>query len=148
MTSRDDPIEILFVEDDRRDVRLVRESLARLSTDVRLIATPNGDDGLELLAERRDVDARTVPDLVLLDLGSPRADGFAFLEAIREDDALTRVPVLVLTDSAADEDVLESYDRAANASLPKPDDGDGFATMIEAVAEFWFGKVALPVVSS
>ncbi|SDQ98309.1 response regulator [Natronobacterium texcoconense] len=144
MTNTEDPLEILLVEDDPEDVRLLREAFGELSIDVMLTVISDGADAVDRLEDRCDDAAKTVPDLVLLDLGLPGMDGFEFLETIRNDGVLARLPVLVLTRSRATEDVLESYDLAANAYLTKPTDPSDYASIVEAIAEFWFRQAMLP----
>lgn len=148
MTDRfDDPIEILLVEDNPGDVRLTQEAFKQLSTETTIHVATDGDEALEFLTDRRDSDPDTVPDLVLLDLNLPRMNGLEFLETIKGDATLTRIPVLVLTSSEAVEDILESYELSANAYLTKPTDPAEYAAMVEAVSEFWLHKAALPPIS-
>ncbi|RKD97443.1 response regulator [Halopiger aswanensis] len=138
-----EPVEILLVEDNPGDVRLIQEAFKELPTEVTLCVVTDGDDALTLLQNRR-AEAAALPDLVLLDLNLPRMGGLEFLEAIQDEPAFARLPVLVLTSSEAYEDVLESYELAANAYLTKPTDPDEFSSMVETIAEFWFQRVALP----
>ena len=140
----EEPIEILLVEDNPGDVRLIQEAFKELETDVTLCAVTDGDEALEILATRRSDETASVPDLILLDLNLPRMGGLEFLEAIQEDAGFARLPVLVLTSSNACEDILESYELAANAYLTKPTDPAEFTSMVETVAEFWFKRAALP----
>lgn len=149
MTDRlEEAIEILLVEDNPGDVRLTQEAFKGLSTETTIHVAIDGDEALEFLSRRRDADSDSVPDIVLLDLNLPRMGGLEFLEAIQEEPELARTPVLVLTSSNAIEDVLESYELAANAYLTKPTDPDEYAAMVEAVAEFWFQRAALPPLPS
>ncbi|WP_440765180.1 response regulator [Natronorubrum sp. DTA7] len=149
MTDRiDDPIDVLLVEDNPGDVRLTQEAFKQLSIETTIHVATDGDDALEFLTKRRDSDPDTVPDLVLLDLNLPRMNGLEFLETIKDDATLTRIPVLVLTSSEAVEDVLDSYELSANAYLTKPTDPTEYEETVEAVAEFWLQKAALPPVSS
>ena len=138
----EDPVEILLVEDNPGDVRLVEVALRELSTDTELDVVTDGSQALETLS--RHLRNETIPDLVLLDLNLPRMDGFEFLEEVQDRSALARIPILVLTSSNSCEDVVESYERAANAYLTKPTDPDEYIEMIETVAGFWFEQVALP----
>ncbi|QSW98773.1 response regulator [Haloterrigena alkaliphila] len=148
MTERaEGPVEILLVEDNPGDVRLTQEAFKELPTETRISVATDGDEALEALSERRERGER-LPDLVLLDLNLPRLSGLEFLEAIKERPALARTPVLILTSSEATEDVLESYELAANAYLTKPTDPDEYAAMVESVADFWFQRVALPPMPS
>ncbi|ELY38391.1 response regulator [Natronorubrum tibetense] len=149
MTDRiDDPITVLLVEDNPGDVRLIRDAFEQLSTETTIHVATDGDEALEFLTECRDSDPDSVPDLVLLDLNLPRMTGLEFLETIKDDATLARIPVLVLTSSEAVEDVLDSYELSANAYLTKPTDPDEYAAMVEAVAEFWLQKAALPPIFS
>lgn len=143
----DEPIEILLIEDNPGDVRLTREAFDRLATETSIHVATDGDEALDRLEERREEDA-SLPDLGLLDLNLPRMGGLEFLETVQEDRTLTRFPVLVLTSSGAAEDVLESYELAANAYLTKPTDPTEYEEMVEAVAEFWFRRAALPPLSA
>ncbi|RQG90368.1 response regulator [Natrarchaeobius halalkaliphilus] len=145
MNSRiEAPIDILLVEDNPGDARLTEEAFEAHSNEVTLSVTTSGDEALEVLRKRRDEDPATVPDLVLLDLNMPGMDGFEFLRTIKADSAFTRLPVLVLTSSTASEDVLESYELAANAYLTKPTDPDEYAAIADAVVAFWFERASLP----
>ncbi|GAB3664862.1 response regulator [Halopiger thermotolerans] len=139
-----EPVEILLVEDNPGDVRLIQEAFAALPTEVTLCVVTDGDDALALLEDRWNGGETALPDLVLLDLNLPRVGGLEFLETIQDEPAFARLPVLVLTSSEAHEDVLESYELAANAYLTKPTDPDEFASMVETIAEFWFRRAALP----
>lgn len=141
-------IDVLLVEDNPGDVRLTREAVDDLATETAIHVATDGDEALETLSERRASDERSMPDLVFLDLNLPRMGGLEFLEAIEDDPELAPIPVLVLTSSAAAEDVLESYELAANAYLTKPTDLDEYAEMVEAIADFWFQRAALPALPS
>ena len=138
----EEPVEILLVEDNPGDVRLVEVALRDLSIDTELDVATDGTQALETLSRRLRDDS--IPDLVLLDLNLPRMGGFEFLEEVQDQSALARIPILVLTSSNACEDVVESYERAANAYLTKPTDPDEYIEMVETVADFWFEQVALP----
>ncbi|AFZ73973.1 response regulator [Natronobacterium gregoryi] len=144
MTSVEDSFEILLVEDETSDVRLVRGAFGELSVDVTLTVIGDGADAVDVLRHRRDTDRAAVPHLVLLGLDLRRMDGFEFLETLRADDGLARLPVLVLAESSACDDVRESYDLAANAYLTKPTDPDEYTAMVAAIAEFWFEQAVLP----
>ncbi|AXR81605.1 response regulator [Natrarchaeobaculum sulfurireducens] len=141
-TRFEEPVEILLVEDNPGDVRLVEIALRELSTDTELDVATDGTKALETLSGC--LRNESVPDLVLLDLNLPRMGGFEFLDEIQDQPALARIPILVLTGSNACEDVAESYERAANAYLTKPADPAAYIEMVEAVADFWFDRVALP----
>ena len=137
-------LHILLVEDNPGDVRLTREAFTSAGVETSIRAVTDGDEALEFLADCRDDESITTPDLVLLDLNLPRVDGFEVLEAIRDDPAYSRLPVLVLTSSSAEEDIARSYDLCANAHLTKPNSLDEFTEMAAAVEEFWFDRAHLP----
>ena len=145
---RDEQIDILLVEDNPGDVRLTQEAFKQLSTQTTIHVATDGDEAIEFLTERCDDGSPRLPDLVLLDLNLPRMGGLEFLEAIQDDRKLARIPVLVLTSSEAIEDVHESYELAANAYLTKPTDPVEYTEMVEAVADFWFQRAALPPMSA
>lgn len=142
------PIELLLVEDNPGDVRLTQDAFEQLSTETTIHVATDGIDALEFLSTRHDRETESVPDLILLDLNLPRMGGLEFLEAIRDDSNFASLPVLVVTSSTATEDILESYELAANAYLIKPTDPDEYAAMVEAVAAFWFRQAALPPITS
>ncbi|ELY42429.1 response regulator [Natronorubrum sulfidifaciens] len=142
------PIELLLVEDNPGDVRLIQDAFEQLPAETTINVTSDGNDALEFLSARYDHPTAPVPDLILLDLNLPRMGGFEFLETIQADSRFASLPILVVTSSTATEDVLESYERAANAYLTKPTDPDEYVAMVEAVAAFWFQQAALPPVTS
>ncbi len=136
--------EILLVEDDPADVELTRETLlvAKVVTSLHVVG-----DGLEALAFLRRAGQYAEaprPDLILLDLNLPRMDGRAFLAEIRADDRLKSIPVVVLTTSQAEEDILKSYRLGANCFITKPVGLAEFARVVDAIEDFWFTIVCLP----
>jgi two-component system, chemotaxis family, response regulator Rcp1 len=138
------PIEILLVEDNPGDVRLTRESFydARIYTNM-MVAS----DGLEAMAFLRregEYTQATRPDLILLDLNLPRMNGFEVLDAIKEDPDLKRIPVVVLTTSEAEQDIIQSYNLYANAYVTKPVDLEQFIKVIKSIEGFWLEIVKLP----
>ncbi len=138
------PIDILLVEDNPGDVRLTKEALS----DAKVLNTLTvAVDGLEALAalrrEGQFADAPR-PDIILLDLNLPRKDGRAVLAEIKEDPELRRIPVVVLTTSKAEEDVLRTYDLHANCYITKPIDLEQFITVVKSIEDFWFTVVKLP----
>jgi len=138
------PVEILLVEDNPGDVRLTQEALKESKVRNNMCVAP---DGLEALAflhrEGQYADVRR-PDLILLDLNLPRMDGREVLAEIKEDPDLKRIPVVILTTSKADEDILRSYNLHANCYITKPVDLDQFITVVRSVEGFWFTIVKLP----
>jgi CheY-like chemotaxis protein len=138
------PIQILLVEDDPGDVLITREALehSKVVTDLHTVA--DGEEALAFLRREGDHADAVVPDLILLDLNLPRLDGREVLAQIKEDPILRRIPVVVLTTSAAEEDVLRSYDLHANAYVTKPVDFEQFVRVVRQVDEFFFTVVRLP----
>ena len=138
------PVEILLVEDNPGDVGLTRETLkdSKLLNHISVV-----DDGVKAMAFLRleGMYAKaTRPDLILLDLNLPRKDGREVLEEIKTDEQLRRIPVVVLTTSSAEQDILETYDLHANCFITKPVDLDQFTTVVRAIEEFWLTIVKLP----
>lgn len=144
MNSPTEQIDILLVEDNPGDVRLIRESFAESEVDSTFTAVEDGRDAIEFLRDCRETESTDFPDLVLLDLNLPRMDGFAFLDALRDDPDFPPLPVLVLTSSSAEEDVVKCYEHAANAYLTKPNDPNEFGSLADAVQEFWGVRARLP----
>lgn len=143
--TQDDPIHILLAEDDPDDQLLTRRALKESPIAVRMTTVEDGEQLLQYL--RREGAHRHGafrPDLILLDLNMPRMDGREALREIKTDPKLRRIPVVVLTTSEADRDVLESYNLGVNAFVTKPVRFDDFADAMEALGEFWFDFVKLP----
>ena len=136
------PIEILLIEDDPGDVLLTTEAFqsSKVTNELRVIS--DGAEAIEHL--RAQADAGTVPDLVLLDLNLPKVSGPEILEFIKTDPRLRRVPVVVLTTSAAEEDIVRTYDRHANAYVTKPVDVDRFLDVVRQIDHFYLTVVQLP----
>lgn len=135
------PIEILLVEDSPADVRLTIETLkeAKIMNNLRV-----AQDGDEALAVLRHPGPGRLPDLILLDLNLPRRDGREVLAEIKQDPALRRIPVVVLTSSTAEEDIVRSYDLHANCYITKPPDLAQFTKIVRSIESFWLAIVALP----
>jgi CheY-like chemotaxis protein len=129
---------VLLVEDNPGDVRLVREVLADAPEAIQLRVAPDGESALTMLR------GGSHPDLVLLDLNLPRTGGLEVLTELKGDPALRRVPVVVLTSSAAEHDVLGAYDRHANCFVTKPLRLDDFVDAVRAIAGFWLHAAVLP----
>lgn len=137
-------IEVLLVEDDPGDVLLTREAFADHELSNRLHVVTDGADALDFLRQQgRFVDSPR-PDLVLLDLNLPRMDGREVLAAIKADEELRPIPVVVLTTSEAEEDVLRSYAAHANAYVTKPVDFERFIDVIRRIDDFFVSVVRLP----
>ena len=138
------PIEILLVEDDPGDVLMTREAFEDYKIANRLTVVSNGEDAIAYLHRQgRFADAVT-PDLVLLDLNLPRRDGREVLADIKGDPNLRRIPVVILTTSEAEEDVIAAYDLHANAYVRKPVDFEQFVSAVRAIDDFFITVVRLP----
>jgi two-component system, chemotaxis family, response regulator Rcp1 len=138
------PLEILLVEDNPGDVRLTVEGLKEGKVRNTLHVARDGVEAMAFL-RREDGFAGVVrPDLILLDLNLPRMDGREVLSAIKSDASLKTIPVVVLTTSRAEQDVLRSYELQANCYITKPVDLEQFITVVKAIEDFWFTIVTLP----
>ena len=138
------PVEVLLVEDDPGDVLITQEALRDHKVANRLSVVTNGEEAIDFLRKRgKHADAPT-PDLVLLDLNLPRRDGRDVLRDIKGDPVLRRIPIVILTTSDAEEDVLGSYELHANAFVRKPVDFDQFVAAVQAIDDFYLTVVRLP----
>jgi CheY-like chemotaxis protein len=138
------PIEVLLVEDDPGDVVMTREALAESKVMNQLHVVSNGEDAMKFLRREAPYEDAPRPGLVLLDLNLPRLDGREVLGQVKGDPDLRRIPVVVLTTSQAEEDVLRSYDLHANAFVTKPVDFDRFLEVVRQVDNFYISVVSLP----
>lgn len=136
--------DVLLVEDNPGDVRLTQEAFRQGDVDSTLHVVDDGVEALDFCYQRDEHADAPRPDIVLLDLNLPRKDGREVLAALKEDPDLCRIPVVVLTSSAARADVAESYDHSANAYLTKPVDPEEFISTIDAFAGFWLSTARLP----
>ncbi len=139
-----DLIKILLVEDNPGDVRLTREALKEAKIENELILAINGEEALDCLFGRGRFSNCIKPDIILLDLNLPKVDGREVLRTIKSDNNLKRIPVIVLTTSKAEEDIIKAYDLSANAYITKPVDMDEFLKVIRAIGGFWLAIVRLP----
>ncbi len=137
-------IEVLLVEDDPGDVLLTREAFEHQKVANRLHVVNNGEDAIAFLRKEGEYAEAPEPDLVLLDLNLPGMHGREVLAAVKEDPHLQTIPVVVLTTSEAEEDVLRSYRLHANAYVTKPVDFDRFMAVVRAIDEFFVSVVRLP----
>jgi CheY-like chemotaxis protein len=138
------PIEVLLVEDDPGDVLMTQEAFADYKIANRLTVVTNGEDAIAYMRKQGRFAGVPTPDLVLLDLNLPRRDGREVLRDIKEDLHLRRVPVVVLTTSEAEEDVLASYNLHANAYVRKPVDFEQFVAAVRAIDDFFITVVRRP----
>ena len=138
------PFEVMLVEDNPGDVRLVQESLKESEYNVNLTVATDAVQALEILRDRSEYSAEYRPHLILLDLNLPRMSGSDFLAEVKSDFDLRRIPVVVLTSSQEESDVLEAYDLQANAFVSKSVDGDRLDTTLAAVQAYWIGTARVP----
>jgi two-component system, chemotaxis family, response regulator Rcp1 len=129
---------ILLVEDNPGDAQLVRMAFAEALPSARVSVAPDGEAALARLNDEG------LPHLLLLDLNLPRLSGHEVLQAIKADDALRRLPVVVLSSSQAEADVARSYELGASSHVAKPGDVDALFALVETLARYWFGAVTLP----
>jgi two-component system, chemotaxis family, response regulator Rcp1 len=138
------PIEILLVEDNPGDVRLTIEGLNEGKVHNNLHVARDGVEALQFLRHQAAFKSEVRPDLILLDLNLPRKDGREVLEEIKADPELRTIPVVVLTTSRAEQDVLRSYELQANCYISKPVDLEQFITVVKSIEDFWLTIVTLP----
>jgi len=139
-----DPIEILLVEDNPGDVRLTEEALKESKVRNTLHVARDGVEAIEFLRGRDGNGGGNKPDIILLDLNLPRTNGREVLATIKTDPDLRRIPVVVLTTSRAEQDILETYDLHANCYIVKPVGLDEFITIVRSVEDFWLSIVRMP----
>ncbi len=137
-------IEILMVEDNPGDVRLTREALINGKVRNQMHVVEDGVAALDYLYRRPPYQDAQRPDLILLDLNLPKKDGREVLAVIKTDASLRLIPVVVLTTSRAEEDVLRAYHLSANCYVTKPVDLDQFNRIVQAIEHFWLTVVTLP----
>ncbi|MEW6734201.1 MAG: response regulator [Acidobacteriota bacterium] len=138
------PIEILLVEDNPGDVRLTKEALKEAKVYNNLSVAMDGIEALEYLHKKGRYTNAVTPDLILLDLNLPKKDGREVLEEIKNDQRLRRIPVVVLTTSDAEQDIIKTYHLHANCYITKPVDLEKFITVVESIENFWLTIVKLP----
>ncbi|HQN17514.1 MAG TPA: response regulator [Syntrophobacteraceae bacterium] len=138
------PVEILLVEDNPADVRLTVEGLKEGKVNNNLYVVEDGVEAMAFLRREGKYADAVSPDLILLDLNLPKKDGREVLSEIKSDEQLKRIPVVVLTTSKAEQDILRAYDLHANCYITKPVDLDQFIEVVGAIEDFWFTIVKLP----
>lgn len=138
------PIEILLVEDSPGDVRLTQEALQGGRVANNLHVVEDGDAAMQFLRKRGKYADAPRPDLILLDLNLPKKDGREVLQEIKNDEYLRRIPVVILTTSSAEEDIIRTYDNHANCYVTKPMGFDQFMNAIKSIEDFWLAIVKLP----
>jgi len=138
------PVELLLVEDNPGDVRLTIEALKEGRVINNLTVVKDGEEAIAVLRRRGQYADATRPDLILLDLNLPRKSGLEVLAEIKEDPDLKQIPVVVLTTSQAEQDILRTYQLHANCYIVKPVDLNQFMAVVQAIKSFWLALVMLP----
>jgi two-component system, chemotaxis family, response regulator Rcp1 len=138
------PIEILLVEDNDNDAENTMGALRTGRIRNRVHWVTDGEEALEFLRRKGSHSAAPLPDLILLDLNMPRKNGLEVLEEIKEHPLWKRIPVVMMTASEAEEDILSAYDRHANCYVTKPIDIDKFIEAVRSIEDFWLSIVCLP----
>lgn len=137
-------IEVLLVEDDPADVDLTREYLKEGKVAINLHVVDDGVQAIEYLHKEGNYAKAIRPDLILLDLNLPRKDGRDVLREIKSDETLKSIPVVILTTSNAEMDIIKTYGLGANCYITKPVGIDQFSQVVRTIEDFWFGIVKLP----
>lgn len=137
-------IDILLAEDNPGDADLAKEALEESKLKNRLYIVSDGQEALDFLHKKGKYQDVPRPDLMLLDLNMPRVDGREVLKIVKEDEDLRSIPIVILTTSRADEDILKSYNLHANCYISKPLDLDKFIEVVNNIENFWISIVTLP----
>jgi two-component system, chemotaxis family, response regulator Rcp1 len=140
------PIRVLLVEDDPADVRLTLEAMKESKLHAEMDIVNNGVEALSFLHNQLGYAYAKRPDLILLDLNMPKMNGRELLARIKADSQLKRIPVVILTTSSADQDVLHAYNLGANCYITKPVDLEQFTRVVLSIEDFWFTVVKFPSV--
>jgi chemotaxis family two-component system response regulator Rcp1 len=146
--GRAEPIEVLLVEDSVGDIRLTREAFKDAKVHINLHVAADGAEAMAFLQREGRYAAAPRPDLILLDLNLPKKDGREVLKEIKESPTLGIIPVVILTTSASEADILRTYQLHANCYITKPVDLDGFLKVVKSIDSFWLSVVKLPRAAS
>ncbi|MGH8868127.1 MAG: response regulator [Actinomycetes bacterium] len=138
------PVNVLLVEDDPDDVYLTRQALDRTKLQLHMQVAADGVEAMDKLRAAGKPGRDAKPDLILLDLNLPRMDGREVLQEIKSDPDLAHIPIVVLTTSGAEEDIVRTYQLHANCYITKPVDLDSFRAVVSSIEDFWFTVVQLP----
>jgi CheY-like chemotaxis protein len=138
------PVNILLVEDNPGDVRLTQEAFKEGRLAINLDVTMDGVEALKFLNKESPYEEVSTPDLILLDLNLPKKDGREVLHEIKTNEKLKRIPVVILTTSSAEQDVMKSYNLHVNCYINKPVDFDKFFNIIQRIEDFWLTTAILP----
>ena len=143
-STRSRAINVLLIEDNPGDVDLAKAALRNCKTANQITVACDGEEAMMLLRQAGEPPRKPLPDLVLLDLNMPRKSGIEVLAEIKQDPALRRIPVVVVTSSEAEQDILKSYELHANCYIHKPIGLEDFRRVVKAIDDFWFSIVKLP----
>ena len=135
---------ILLVEDNPGDVRLIEEAFSEVDFDPEVHTASTGSDAIEFLTDRANAESTRYPDLLVLDLHLPRSSGFSIIQSLNGDPKFPPRPIILLTTSDDEADVLKGYDLGASAYVEKPNDPAEYVSLAKAVKEFWFEQVHVP----
>lgn len=138
------PLKILLIEDDPGDIELIKVALEDSKLGPKLFVVEDGQQAIDFLQKKGPYSDAAVPDLILLDLNLPKKDGRQVLKEIKLDEKLKAIPVVILTTSKAERDILECYRLGANCCITKPVGLDKFLSLVRCLEEFWFTIVKLP----
>ncbi len=142
------PIELMLIDDDDKDIFLTRRAFKKANISSQIQIAKNGEEGLALLRREEPFQAAARPDLILLDLNMPRMTGYEFLEIVKSDDQFKSIPVIVMTNSQSDVDMIKSYENHANSFISKPIELEDFMNVIRAIEDYWFKAARLPQLRS
>ena len=148
MTKKTRPVNILLIEDNPGDVRLTQEAFKEGKMALNLEFVMDGVEAIKYLRKEEAYNKKVTPDLILLDLNLPKRDGREVLQEIKTDENLKRIPVVVLTTSNAQQDILKSYNLHVNCYINKPVDFDKFFDIIQKIEDFWLSTAILPTMIS
>jgi chemotaxis family two-component system response regulator Rcp1 len=138
------PIDILMVEDNPGDVRLMQECFRDAGAPVRLHLAADGVEAMTFLSREGEHQNAPVPDLILLDLNLPKLDGREVLARVKQDEQLKAIPIIILTTSDAEADIVKSYQLHANCYVNKPVQLDAFESLVQSISDFWLSRVKYP----
>ena len=144
MLTGSDEVEVLVVEDNPGDARLLEEALHDASIAISVQVVTDGAEALDYLHQRNEFESASPPDLILLDWLLPRVNGAEVLNDVKSDPVLRQIPVVVLSSSESELDIVTSYDDRANAYVTKPVDPDEFLDLVRAIGNFWIRIARLP----
>jgi two-component system, chemotaxis family, response regulator Rcp1 len=137
-------INILVVEDNAGDARLIVEALKNTKVKLELHVVTDGQEAMDFLNKKGKYSKEQLPDMILLDLNLPKKDGREVLAEIKTDNLFKRIPVVIMTSSQAEEDIVKSYNLHANCYITKPIDLNQFIKVVKSIEDFWFTIVKLP----